>query len=99
MQSYTGPAAALLSQQVLLALSPLQQQVLPDPEAALLSPSSAAAVFQQVLAKQLGLQHLLADDKHYRRQDGNQQLQVQNWHASIAQLASLKTLVKRLVKA
>jgi hypothetical protein len=64
LQSYTTPAAALLSHQVLLALSPLHHQQLPQPQLAALLPSSFGPVVGKVLMQQLGLQGVLQEFQH-----------------------------------
>jgi hypothetical protein len=64
LQSYSTPAAALLSHQVLLALSPLHHQQLPQPQLAALLPSSFGPVVGKVLMQQLGLRGVLQEFEH-----------------------------------
>ncbi|WIA41743.1 hypothetical protein OEZ86_009086 [Tetradesmus obliquus] len=62
-QGYSSPAAPLLSHQVLLALSPLHRQQLPQPELAPLLPSSFGPVVAHVLSQQLRLVSELQFDR------------------------------------
>jgi hypothetical protein len=64
VQDYASPAAALLSHQVLLALSPLHQQQLPQPELAALLPSSFGPSVARVLMQQLGLGSIMREFQH-----------------------------------
>ncbi|KAF6253357.1 hypothetical protein COO60DRAFT_427501 [Scenedesmus sp. NREL 46B-D3] len=81
LQAYTSPAAALLSHQVLLALSPLHQQQLPQPELAALLPSSFGPVVGKVLMQQLGLGGVLQEFQH--ESAGQPQLWHVWWHIGI----------------
>jgi hypothetical protein len=81
LQSYTTPAAALVSHQALLALSPLHRQQLPQPQLAALLPSSFGPVVGKVLMQQLGLHGVLQEFQH--ESAGQPQMWHVWWHIGV----------------